>query len=582
MPGYDWPLLADHGGESIESLIATFLRRLYANARQTNPSQGDGGIDIILETDEGVIVWQIKKYTSPVTSGQWTNIKRSWSRFEREHVGNDKPPIRRYHLVTPWTPTDEKLEDFRELTNGAGFSAQWDGEAFINGLADQFPDTMDRFLNGPNNFERFVSQRALIAGSPIERADEMTMLRAVELRQNALDDFRATMSDNWRIEHGTRTVRAGEEPPMPPADDAAVFHRFTYLGENRWSTDSVVPTSAESMAMDPINVEVTFLAPPGTSEYDAVRDWREWGIPFQDVPARTLQTGGPFSGETHEDSLLSFVAVSTRSYPSLFLKVTKEDGTLRFHKSMRTVEVTHGSSTGWLRLVIESTHKTLRMDFRSKSEGTPEVGFEVGDVEGLVPADVLREVDDFQSIGQSDTFVIEIEGGAVLLSGTGMVAATVIEDFYRPVAASLTSLQSSTVDSLLMPRVLDIQMGQFETLKRYVSVYGGEARVWTWEESTAQVPEDPAQAENFKIQLRRLIEGEVVSTKIERPLLKLADSEYRIQRPIVTTQHSLRVLPELDIDSLLPGQTVQVFPGEDNRVTIAAVVDWSPDNDVNM
>jgi hypothetical protein len=77
MPGYDWPLLADCGGESIESLIATFLRRLYPTARQTNPSQGDGGIDIILESDEGVTVWQIKKYTSPITSGQWANIKRS-------------------------------------------------------------------------------------------------------------------------------------------------------------------------------------------------------------------------------------------------------------------------------------------------------------------------------------------------------------------------------------------------------------------------------------------------------------------------------------------------------------------------
>jgi hypothetical protein len=215
-------------------------------------------------------------------------------------VGDANPDIVRYILVTPWTPTDEKLADFRVLTTDAAFPVQWDGEAFINGLADQYPDTMDRFLNGPNNFERFVC--ALIAGSPIERADETTMLQAIELRQNALDDFRATMSDNYRIEHGTRTVQDGSEPPMPPAGDAGVFHRMTYLGDNRWSSDSVVPTTADSMELEPINIEVTYLDPPGTAEHQAVRDWLEWGIPFEDVRARTVQTGGPFGGETHDDS----------------------------------------------------------------------------------------------------------------------------------------------------------------------------------------------------------------------------------------------------------------------------------------
>jgi hypothetical protein len=101
------------------------------------------------------------------------------------------------------------------------------------------------------------------------------------------------------------------------------------------------------------------------------------------------------------------------------MKVTKDDGSVRFYKPLRTVEVTHGASTGWLRLVVESTNKILRMEFRSKSDERPEVVFTVGNVEGLVLADVLRELDDFLSIEQSDTFAIEIEGGGMLLSGTG-------------------------------------------------------------------------------------------------------------------------------------------------------------------
>jgi hypothetical protein len=115
-----------------------------------------------------------------------------------------------------------------------------------------------------------------------------------------------------------------------------------------------------------------------------------------------------------------------------------------------------------------------------------------------------------------------------------MLAATVMADFYRPVAAGLASLQASTVDQMLMPNVLEIRMGQFESLKRYVSIYDGNARVWTWETVTLQVPDRPENAEDFKGQLRRVLAGETVPTLIERPTIELADSEYLIQRPIGT------------------------------------------------
>ncbi|GAA4381658.1 restriction endonuclease [Agromyces bauzanensis] len=86
MPTYDWPLIQQRSGESIESLIATLLRREYPAARQVNPSQGDGGIDILLATDEGLEIWQVKGFTTAMTNKQFRQVKASWERFVAEHV----------------------------------------------------------------------------------------------------------------------------------------------------------------------------------------------------------------------------------------------------------------------------------------------------------------------------------------------------------------------------------------------------------------------------------------------------------------------------------------------------------------
>lgn len=148
MPTYDWPLIQQRSGDSIESLVATLLRREYTDARQVNPSQGDGGIDILRSTPDGLEIWQVKGFTTAMTDSQFRQVKKSWDRFVEEHVTPGKHRIVRYHLVTPWTPTEERIVLFDELTADASFPCQWDSDAFIAGLADRCPETMQRFVHG--------------------------------------------------------------------------------------------------------------------------------------------------------------------------------------------------------------------------------------------------------------------------------------------------------------------------------------------------------------------------------------------------------------------------------------------------
>lgn len=576
MSALDWALLGDRGGEPLEDLIATLLRLEYPDARQVNPSQGDGGVDVIRETAEGIEVWQVKKFTGPLNASQMRQVKMSWNRFWTTHVAPATPKtIFRYHLVTPWTPTEEKLADFAGITGEAEFPVQWDGAAFIDGLADKHPATILRFERGIEGaFRSFVTERSLLAGSPVERTADISMVEAINARQDALDELRATLSDNYLIDVSTRTTR-GEEPPMPTATDPGVFHRMTYLSENRWRTESVVPRHADASAIDPIHLDVEFLEHEGSDGYQAIRDWEQWGIPFDNVHARTTTRGGPFGGETHEASL-SFWQ-NPDNPPPLFYVVRDASGAVRFRMPLVVRARTQGVRTGWLRLVVETPQKVLHLEMRSKGTG-PEPSFvgTMGDVRGLDPGLVLHEIEQLQSVKESDTFALELTNGLKLLSGGGFGLPSAMSEYFEPIARGLVSLQASTTETLLMPDVMAVTVGQFRKFAELVSIYDGEPHVWTWERLSWTAPDTAAHMPAFREEMRKLIEGAHMPVVIERPEIHLADACFQIERPIVTTRSSFRLDPDVEIARIRPGDLGTIVPADDNRATTAAVVDWTP------
>ncbi len=118
----DWAYLGSNGGEGIEDFTAACLRQRYPDALQTRPAQGDGGIDVYRDTPQGLVVWQIKKFTTPLTNSQKQQVKKSWKRFWETHVAPGKKTIALYHLATPWTPTNAALGFLAGLTSTAGSS----------------------------------------------------------------------------------------------------------------------------------------------------------------------------------------------------------------------------------------------------------------------------------------------------------------------------------------------------------------------------------------------------------------------------------------------------------------------------
>lgn len=578
MPTYDWPLIQQRSGDSIESLIATLLRREYSDARQVNPSQGDGGIDILRSTPDGLEIWQVKRFTTAMTDKQFGQVKKSWARFVEEHVMPGEERIARYHLVTPWTPTEERYALFNELTTGASFPSQWDGDAFIAGLADRYPETMQRFTHGEGVLEQFISQKAMLASSPVERGESLTMLDAIGARQDALDALRDTVSDNYRIEHGTRTSANGQEVPLPPADDPAVYHRMTYLGDSRWKYESVVPRNPDALEVDPISLTVEFLAVPGTPEHDAVRAWSEWGIPLQDVRVRTRTVGGPFSEVEPVESTVSIIEGGAGQAPRLYLRCTKSDGQGRFRLPLILAARTVGAHTGWLRLIIETPERALNFELRLKEGQDVEAKAQMGNVDGRNPEAVRDELETLMRISADDVISVETGNARSLIRAHGTALPTALEATHLPVARHLTELQAHTAAMLVMPAIAEITDSQFRYLALLASIYGGTAHRWDWTQVTLQVPDDDAGVARIREVAVNAAAGSHTLVTVEAPVFQLGNRTYTIDHPLASTAHSVQLEPGVEPTALRPRDTFQLVPGAEAGVTTAKIVDWTPGN----
>lgn len=575
MPTYDWPLIQQRSGDSIESLVATLLRREYTDARQVNPSQGDGGIDILRSTDEGLEIWQVKGFTTALTDSQFRQVKKSWERFVEVHVTPGEHRIVRYHLVTPWTPTEERITLFDELTADASFPCQWDSDAFIAGLADRYPETMQRFVHGEGVLEQFISQKAMLASSPVERGESLTMLDAIETRQDALDAIRDTVSENYRIEHGTRTAANAHEVPLPADDDPAVYHRMTYLGDARWKCESLVPRSADAVEIDPISLNMEFLAAPGTPEHDAVRAWSEWGIPFQDAHVRATTVGGPFSDDEPVESTVSFVEKGRDDAPPLYLRCITSDGENRFRLPLVVAARTVGAHTGWLRLVAATPERALNFELRFKQGEDADAKAQMGNVDGRNPEAVRDELETLLRISEGDVISVETGNSQSLIRAHGTVLPTALEAIHLPIAQHLVQLQAHTAAVLVMPSIEEITDGQFRYLSLLASIYGGTAHRWNWTEVTLQVPEDPAETARIKEVAASVASGGHL-VKVEAPVFQLGNRTYTIDHPLASTAHSVQLEPGIDPAALRPGDTFRLIPGADAGVTTAKIVDWTP------
>jgi hypothetical protein len=73
-------------GEKVEEFVAALLLLEHPAGNLITPSRGDRGVDIRVPNPDGFDIYQVKRYTRPLTSRQAKEIETSWARFVRENA----------------------------------------------------------------------------------------------------------------------------------------------------------------------------------------------------------------------------------------------------------------------------------------------------------------------------------------------------------------------------------------------------------------------------------------------------------------------------------------------------------------
>lgn len=568
--GIDWNYFGAQGGDPIERFVSACLHRRYGDTRRVQPAQGDGGIDIERDVPEGLVVWQVKRFTTPLSTGQRRQVAASWERFRREHVVQGER-IARYSLVTPWNPTNSSRQWFAELVGDQQFDVRWKGEPFFDGLAADFPEIVALFTRGPGAFDDQLIAKALVAGSSVETGPPETMLEALDKRMRAVRAIRDQQDPNYIINVSERTSVTEGRPPLPHPDDAGAQHQYTYLGDNRWSIASVVPRTADSGRLDPITLRVRFIVDENSPDAKKVRDFELWGVPFEDVEAETWTTGGPLADPEPTRGLLSFGAPrTTGSLPDVSLRVTSASGETRADIPLEISEVTHGTRGDGLRFIARSRTGAVEIEVRTGSEAADssiEVRFPA--TPGRTPASVMRDLEWIAHLQKGDVAMIGVDGHDRGYTMGGLQSPTGAMLSLR-IARALTKLGPHTSELFFMPDVREVTSHQLERAEYLADIHGGQPFVSTWERLSFVVGEaDP----RFEEALRK---PPAVIAEREQPEFKLGASHYLVTREMVTQFLSPRLSTADNARSLLAGDEVELVPGDDNRVIAAVIVDSEP------
>lgn len=288
-------------GEAVEELVAVLLCRRHLGATVIRPSQGDGGIDLLVPLPAGgVEIYQVKKFATNLTASQKRQISRSYNTLEAERRGQSLD-VRAWHLTLPLNPTRQNLAWLKEVTTAAPYSCDWRGMNFLEGLAAEFPDVVDYYVSdGADRLARVVGQLSE-ALQLAPRADGAALVTPAQLIQH-LQALQPLLDTDPHFIYG---ISLDPVPPLTPSDPGLILAVTSapHGDAGPAITVKVFARFAEALRFRPIPLTLHFSAEPGSALESDLAAFEKFGTPFE-APTGTVTfdadlpggLGGSFEG----------------------------------------------------------------------------------------------------------------------------------------------------------------------------------------------------------------------------------------------------------------------------------------------
>lgn len=115
----------DIGRETYEDMVSVLISWLHPKAQRIDGTGGDGGRDVQVPTDNGILVYQLKSFTGRMNGSRRRQVKASLAKAAQDELVG-------WCLVVPIDPTPDELEWFEGLVERYRFECSWLGKTWLD------------------------------------------------------------------------------------------------------------------------------------------------------------------------------------------------------------------------------------------------------------------------------------------------------------------------------------------------------------------------------------------------------------------------------------------------------------------
>ena len=205
-----------------EVMLKVLIQRLHPTVQAIDGSGGDGGIDLLMHTESGLVIYQIKSFTGRLAGNRRDQVARSLERASQHG------PVE-WHLVVPIDPTPRELEWFENLTEPCPFSCDWDGRTWVDSEMSQRPEIADYYLHGSEGRVLAVLREIGAEHPALDHgvaAASMSRIGEIVRRLNTLDphyEFSVTVEPDGAVGWAAFPRYPGAERDRPAATVQLAF-----------------------------------------------------------------------------------------------------------------------------------------------------------------------------------------------------------------------------------------------------------------------------------------------------------------------------------------------------------------------
>lgn len=459
-----------YSGDDFEAVIGICLCRENPKATRVRPSKGDKGIDVLAPGADGWVVYQVKSFTGKFTSSQKSQIKKSWANL-RKYLDQRGITLEEWYLVTPESPTTERLEWLEEeVTGSVEIPTIWKGEDFVDSLAARFPDVIDYYLRGgKDRLEESV--REFLGALSIESAVSLDAAGSID-RLVSLHKIVNRFDPHYTYDLSVEAIRSDMQK-LSMQETAGCLVAIEQASEEHRVVVKVRSRYAEATKDRPVPGMLQVTLPGNSDESAAFEDFIEYGTPYQSPEGAgnvVMDLPGGLGGEFRDVAFWVGPSPSAETSRPLQLDLFRPDGG-KVAGVVLDMEPGAAGLSGVGRYAAGTERGgAFRFEMRYRiDEQSVKMSFKSLDVTGKRPSDVLAGLTFLHNFLPPNQLEVRIESGPSLVRRQAIeTALSGVEEANEGLLAvqALAVIQKFTGEDIRVPDLASTRFGELDTWRR--------------------------------------------------------------------------------------------------------------------